>query len=474
MKKIISIVLTLSMLLSFMCFTQAGAVDSAVQGGFNIDSTGDESGLDGALENFNPDLISISADDVFKLLNEGKFNGIETLFSWSAENSKFSSEVEYVIDFLYNSSYELMWATQVTGEDGFGIKGDIALSLANANVHLRRILNQKYGGQNLFLKSNNPSVKDVDDYATAIASFIYNLLYPTNGEYKKIEIEFPGTQTVSDDTFYGTIVEKSGLDDVLQHNWCNQPYVNFKTVLNVIGVDLDNVLASEFLDGFRLGKKIIEHVITKFLNVGPINYFLDLIWAYSRAYNIVLYEPTMALLNMKVSARVADTNKPEMTVEDLKSLTGLANFIFNDFDNADTTKLQFMCMPIRRFGMAKDTTELFLMLFTYFNFNSRVANNAELLKDNSALKAIFGSDAVGAAFYSSTFLANYQAKDGTATNLAGFIESFSAMYQETLDNAPTDIFNSIKRTLEKIFKFIVDYFDNLFKLLTGEKEFGQA
>lgn len=471
MKKLISILLTVSMLLSFACVAQVSAADSAVQGGFNIET--DDAGLDSALENFDPNSIIGSAEDVFTFLRDGKFDGIETLFSWSAENSKFSSEIEYVIDLLYNSKSEIMWGAHVADENGISIKGDIALVCANANVHLKRILNQKYGGQNLYLKSNNSSTKDADDYATAIASFIYNLLYPNGGEYKVIDVQFQGTQTVSEDTFYGTIVEKSGLDDILQYNWCNQPYMNFKPLLNVIGVDLDNILDSEYLDGFRLGKKVVKHVIEKFLNDGPVNYFLDLIWAYSRAYGVALYEPTVALFNLKISDRVADTSKQPMTVNDLKSLTGLVNFIFNNFTNTDTTKLQFMSMPVRRFGMAKDTTELFLMVFTYLNLNSRVSNNAQLLRNTDTFTEIFDEDAVGLAFYNSLFLAEYYAKDGTATDLNGFKDSFTGMYQDAIDNAPTDIFDSIKRTLQRILKFIADYFDNLFKILTGEKQFGE-
>ena len=473
MKKLISILLTLSMLVSFACFTQASAVDAVNQGGFNLGVLDGEQELGNALENFNPDSITASSNDVFALLEKGAFDSVDTLFTWSAENSNFDSEVDYVVDFFYNSKAELAWGNQVLDENGASIKGDVALTSANINAHLKRILNNKYGGQNLYLKNSNPSVKDADDYASAIATFIYNLINPTGGEYKKISIVFPGTETVSEDTFYGTIVEKSGLDDVLQYNWCNQSKINFKPVLYVIGIDFDDILDSEYLDGFRLGKKIVRYVIEKFLNAGPINYFLDLAWAYSRAYNASLYEPTMALLNMKIADRLSNTDKEAMTVEDLQTLTGLVNLIFNNFDSTDTSKLQFMTLPVRRIGMAKDTTEVFLVLLTYLNLNSRVGNNAQLLKNKSALTAIFGSDTVGAAFYDSVFLAEYKTNDGNPSTIEGFIDSYTAMYQDAIDHAPRDIIESVKRTLQKILKFIADYFDNLFKILTGEKQFGQ-
>ncbi len=484
MKKFLCIVLCLSMIMSFAGVAGAESVDAAIEGNFTLGTTVDgQEGFVSSLNNFDYTSIVTDASDVFQMADSGAFDDVQTLFKWSGNN--FRSEGAYVADFLYNYKQHLMWATHVSYVDDKGTpddtdddvlvngKNDLALVFADVNVYLKRILNNKYGGQNLFLKTID-GTPDCDDYATAIASFIHNLLYPTD-EYEIIEIEFPGTTTVSSDDFYGEIVSKSGMAEIIQYYWCNNKKgLDIKPLLYVLGVELQDVYESDYVDGLKLGKKVVSFVIEKILNVGPINYCFDLIWTYARTYHTYLREPTLALLGMRISDRVADETKQPMTMEDLDTLTGLANFIFNDFDITATDKLQFMTVPTARLGNSADTTELALFILTYLNMNVKYMNNESVLSSTTVPESIFGEDLLVTSFYKSLFLGEYTLKDGTpAEDIDAFVLGYSNMYTETIGSLPSDIFASIKRTLEKLFKFIADYFDNLFKLLTGEKNFGE-
>ena len=122
MKKLISILLTLSMLVSFACFTQASAVDAVNQGGFNLGVLDGEQELGNALENFNPDSITASSNDVFALLEKGAFDSVDTLFTWSAESSNFDSEVDYVVDFRRNDVSQPSASSVIKIDDGGVIK----------------------------------------------------------------------------------------------------------------------------------------------------------------------------------------------------------------------------------------------------------------------------------------------------------------------------------------------------------------
>ncbi len=483
MKKFICIVLCLSMMLSFAGIAGAANIDAVNQGNFNLGPLDGESGFAEALNNFDYTSIATDATDVFKMVDDGKLEDLQPHINLD-ESYSLDYAATYVEDLQYNVTSELTWGRHVTYTNDNGTpddadddiivnpKSDISLAFSNVDVYLKRILNSKYGGQNLFLKTND-GTPDCDDYATAIASLLYNLFYPTeNNEYVTIEIEFPGTQTVSKDDFYTEIVKKSGLDNILQYYWCNNSFLNINPVLYTLGVELDDMLEDDYKYGLNMGIRILSSVIEKILNVGPLNYALDLIWAYSRTYHLFLREPTIALFSIRIAERSSKTDMQPMTVQDLQTLGGLANFIFNDFDAQATDKLHFLLVPTARFGASRDTTELFLYVLTYLNINVKYLNNAEILRNSTVVSDIFGEDTLVSSFFKGLFLGEYTLRDGSPTDIDGFILGYSDMYKETIDMLPDDVFSSIKRAIEKILKWIADYFDNLFKILTGEKEFG--
>ncbi len=424
MKKIISLLLALVMI--FTCFMSVGAADES-----------ESSKLDDILND-------ITNMDNFKNAVSNATSGFEFPEEGSIEVDQMIAEglitgemLGISVDYLYNNTNELFW------KDVSVTKDDISLAKANMNTYLKRALTEKYGGFKLFSMKNNAASK----YATKIANFLGNLFYP---DFQEVTINFQASETVDEDVFYGEIVEKSGFSTILQYNWCNQGRFDFRPLLETWGLDLDNILNSEYKDGFRLGKKILKYAINKFMSEGPVNAAMEILNIYSKSYMLYLYDATVALFSMKIAAGVVDPS-------DLTTVDGLLNLVFNNNDPSDTSKLQFVTMPSKRFRIAKDTTELFLYFIIYANINCRYKNNNEVINgwknhiDDSRIDTMIDVLLKG--------------------DLTVFVNDLANLFKENLENTPNDLFTSIANTISKFFKMIADYFDNLFAIITGEKEF---
>lgn len=419
MKKAISLFLALAMIFSCMSFSVSAEESSALDDILN-DVTN--------MENFENAVLNSSSGFVFP---EGDMEVDQMIEEGLIEGEMLGISVDY----LYNSSNQLFWSNVSVSKD------DVALAMGNLNTYLRRELNDKYGGFNLFTMVDNKA----SIYATNIANFLGNLFYP---DFTPVTIQFTSSETVTEDEFYGAIVEKSGFGDILQYNWCNQGRVDFRPLLEIWGLDLDNVLKSEFKDGYRLGKKLIPAVINKFLSEGPVNALAEIINIYSKSYIVYLYDAMVALFSMKISAGVVDP-------EELKTMEGLVNLIVNNNNPDDLSKLQFVTMPTKRFRIAEDKTELFLYLLLYANINCRYKNNTEVINSmkgdderiNTMIDVLLKGD------------------------LNDFVMDLGDLFKENLQEAPNDIFTSLINTIAKYIQKIMNYFDNLFAIITGEKEF---
>ncbi|MBQ8503597.1 MAG: hypothetical protein IJ491_04890 [Clostridia bacterium] len=428
MKKAISLILALSMLLScFMCFT-ASAEDVVTEESSQLDDILNDITN---MENFENAVLNSSSG--FEFPEEGDIEVDQMI----AEGLIAGEMLGISVDYLYNNTNELFWANVDVTKD------DVAIAMGNLNTYLRRELVEKYGGFNLFSMENNAA----SVYATNIANFLGNLFYP---DFAEVTIQFEGSETIDEDDFYGTIVEKSGFGDILQYNWCNQGRFDFRPLIEIWGLNVDNVLKSEFKDGYRLGKKLIPAVINKFMSEGPINALVDIINIYSKSYVAFLYDATVALFTAKISAGITDP-------EELKTMEGLVNLIVNNNNPDDATKLQFVTMPTKRFRIAKDKTELFLYLIIYSNINCRYKNNTYVIED---IKAGIDDDRIKSMI--DVLLRG---------DLTAFVADLGNLFKENLEAAPDDIFTSFANTIAKFFKKIADYFDTLFAIIMGEKEF---
>lgn len=462
MKKMLSLLLAVTMLVTCVFSFNVSAADAAEEGGFGFKLSefmaSDESisAFKDAINNYDPDKMPApDVEDIEGLIKSGAINNCNML--------------GVTVDFLYNSTNDLEWARLYeldengnviyTDENGVEIppsaggqpklaitKGDLALANANLNVYLKRLISNAYGGQALFTEEN----------ATALTNILGRLFYPN---YEDQTIKFPGTQTISEKDFYKLIIEKSEFGTLLNSNWCQVPRMQFKPVLALFGLNPDDVFESEYRDGNLLAQKLLPAAVNKFISSGPIAFILDLVWAYSRAYSSILYEPTLALFSLKV-------NQGNISYEEMKTFDGLVNLIANDNNRTDMSKLQLLSTPTRRFAMAKDTTELFLYMLVYLNLNCRFENNG----------AVFESYAKS--------VNNLKLEDTDKTRIKNIIDGLLSgrldllvddlgeLYSANIVEFPNDIKSSFRNTLIKFFQKIIDFFDNWYKILTGEKEFG--
>ena len=353
------------------------------------------------------------------------------------------------VDYLYNSTEQLYWKDVAISKD------DLTIASANINTYLKRIVREKYGDNKLYsMEKNEYGVPTASYYATKIANFLGNLFYP---DFVGVTIEFEGTETVSEDAFYSAIVRQSGFGDLLQNNWCNQGIVDFRPMLETWGLLSENILASEYKSGYRLGKKLVAAAINKFISEGPVAAFMDILQKYSRSYNTYIYESTVALFRLKLAAG-------EVDLEELGSLHELFNIAFNANNPEATDKLQFVQMPTDRFARAQDKTELFLYVLLYSNINAQYKNNIDVIEGYKA-------------HINSSTLTDEQKSNINAMldallkgDVSELVTKLSSLVLYNIQETPNDWKNALKNAIAAFFKKIVDYFDNLFKILSGEKE----
>ena len=435
MKKFLSILLALTLLMGTLVCIPAYAADEVIEEGTEGEVTEEPGKLDEIIgditnmENFQNAVINSSSGFVFPEDGEEDIN--KMIAGGLIEGEMLGLSVDY----LYNGTGELFWKNVTVSKD------DITLAKANLNTYLKRVLNEKYGGFNLYTMENNAASIN----ATKIANFLGHMFYP---DFRDVTIQFEGNETIREDQFYETILEKSGFADVLQYNWCNQGRFDFRPVLQTWGLNLGNVLESEYKDGMRLGKKLLPAVINKFMSEGPVNAALDIINTYSKSYLFYLYDATVALFTQKISAGIIDPT-------DLETMDGLLNLVVNNNNPDDTSKLQFVTLPTKRFKASKDTTELFLYIILYSNINCRYKNN------EAVVEGYKGEDA----------RVNSMIDVLLKGDITEFVLDLSNLFAENITQTPNDIFSSLKNTISKFIQKIADILDQWFKILTGEAQF---
>ncbi len=437
MKRIISTLLAMIMIMG--CFT-CGLTALAGEGSKLDDILNDASNM----QNFQNSILGggvgfdYSAKDAYydvdKMIEDGKVGG--QMLGMSVDN-------------LYNGTEPLYWKDVSVSKD------DLTIASANINAYLKRILKEKYGNFKLFsMEKNQYGIPHASYYATKIANFLGNLFYP---DFVDVTISFEGTETVAEDDFYAAIVRQSGFAELLQNNWCNQGSVDFRPMLETWGLVSENILESEYKSGYRLSKKLVAAVINKFISEGPVAAFMSILQVYVRSYNTYLYDATAALFNLKLASG-------DVTLPELESLHELFNMVFNNNDPEATDKLQFVQMPTERFARAADKTELFLYVIMYSNINAQYENNNAVIDGYKS--KINSADLSGEEKSNINAMIDAILK-GDATEL---VNKLSDLVMHNIKETPDDWFNALKSALAAFFKKIVDYFDNMFKILTGEKE----
>ena len=387
MKKILCLILSLTLLVSSLSIG-AFADDDSDKMNFNFDlselvtDTINETDFKKALENYN---FNGDIPDDCKT-PEGQYD-IEKLVTSGTASNVYMFGLS--IDFLYNSDEKLLWTKLPASGDPYctnckkafkadavsnkicpdcgktlkidTIYNDMALACGNLNFCLKKIFNKYCEGNKLYTEEN----------ATKICNIIGHLLF-TNYTDQNIGFDIPLVEDNEENVnlFYDTIAEKSGLKELIQKNWCNSPRLNYKPLLYTLGVNFEDfpVPDRDIYDAKYVSRILLSSIISSVMKYGPVNYLLDVIWAFSRTYAIFLYEPIKALFNVKISSGLIQE-------DELKTFKGLLNLIFTNNNPADTSKLQFVTPPSRRFANSVDTTELFLYVIIYLNLVGKNGNN---------------------------------------------------------------------------------------------------
>ena len=426
MKKFIALLLSLVMILSSF------AVSASAETG-SIGDLVDDINFEEALKDFNADGMELPED----YLDENYQYDMEALLQSGALNNM--NLFGLTVDFLYNSSEDLFWATLSVQ------KSDLAIARGNLNMYLMRVLKNHFGGDKLYTAKN----------AEAIINFIGHLI---NEDFTDTNVVF-NSEPVSEAVFYKTVVDFSGLDVVIQHNWCDNPNMNFKPLMYALGVSLGNLLERDFKDGQILAETIVKAVITQNLEVGPVNYLLDLLSAMSRTYGMCMLEPLKALLQSKLTRGV-------ITEEELSTMRGLLNLIFNNNNPDDTSRLQLITPPTYRFAIAKDSTEVFLYLLVYLNLVGRYKSNPQVVSG-------YKTDISESTILTQTEKERVSAViDGVFLgDLTGIVAMMGDLTVENMEEGKNDLWTKFVTFLSDMIKKFIGLFDKIYQSLIN---FGKA
>lgn len=470
MKKILCLVLSLTLLLSSLGIS-AFADDGNDKMNFNFDlnelitDSINEVDFKKALENYN---FNGDIPDDCKT-PEGQYD-IEKLVTSGTASNVYMFGLS--IDFLYNSDEKLLWAKLPACEDPYcteckksfkadsvpdkkcpdcgkalkinTIYNDMALACGNLNFCLKKIFNKYYEGNKLYTEEN----------ATKICNIIGHLLF-TNYTDQNIGFDIPLVEDNEDNVnlFYDTIAEKSGLKELIQRNWCNVPSLNYKPLLYTLGVNFEDFPAPDrdIYDAKYVSRILLNSIVSSIMKIGPVNYLLDVIWAFSRTYAIFLYEPVKALFNVKISSGLIQE-------DELKTFKGLLNLIFNDNNDKDTSKLQFVTPPVRRFANSTDTTELFLYVIIYLNLVGKNGNNPTVVsgfKDSINANSMFEDS-------DKKYLVSIV--DGLfCGNLSELVPMLANYFVENISDLKDSMWQKFVKMIKNLIKNFIGVFDKIYK-----------
>lgn len=479
MKKVLCVILSITLLFSSLGVLASAAAEGNTNTGFDFNLSDlvkdnvNEEGFKNALQDYTFNENDIP--DEFK--NEGKYDMEKLIQSGTADKVYMFG---LSLDFMYNSDEKLFWSKLPSGDSfycpacqktykadkvpdrlcpecGAALKNetiynDMALACGNLNLFFKNLLNNHYSGKDLLTAEN----------ATKICNIIGHLFFP---DYVDQEIGFtiPLAEDNADE-FYNAIAEKSGLANLIQLNWCNNYNLNIKPLLYTLGVNFENfpVLERDIRDGKIVARILLKAIVNAILNQGPVNYLLDVIWAFSRTYSVYLYEPVKEIFKLKIARNM-------ISEEELKTIKGLLNLIFNDNDPSNTEKLQFITPPTRRFAYAESKTELFLYVIIYLNLVGKNGSNPTVVEK---MKADINSN---------TMLTDTE-KSRLSTIIGGLfcgqlnemVPMLANVFIDNISDIKTSMWQSFVKLIKNFIHNIVAAFDKVYQNLKNFGNWGKA
>ena len=380
----------------------------------------------------------------------------------------------YTYDFLYESGSLVDWSKLDIRFEKMGLpaqstRESISLAVGNMNSFLKRVMNSYFLGEKLY----------TEEYALDLINFFGKLIY---ADFEPVTKAFDNTTTPNEFDFYEIVAEKSGIAKLIQQNWCNSG-VDFKPFLRALGVDLSDIVNSDFKKGLPIAKALIQGAVNTLIGLGPLEFAIQVLETFSSAYSSVLYEPTVELFADKIKQgkpvrEGGNVTRVAYTADELKSVQGLLSYAFDGILDYD-----FFKYPDARVGGSAEAPERLLYLMMYFAINYRYNSNKSFVDGISANITNF---LIGGGRYSRAGYTYEEIVDitGRITKMVDIIfkgditldsvEMLSGLTQENLDATPDDILTQIRNWFVKLVRKVTDYIDYLFKLFSGEIKYGES
>ncbi len=419
-------------------------------------------------------VVGVSAADGYAAKNPIT-DSFSTYNEYEAEN-KDKTVYGFDYDFIYDTSESYVDWKKLDirfEEGGFPIQStreSISLGIGNMNSYLKRLMNSFFLGGKLY----------TDEYAVDLINFFGKLVNPN---FEPVSKAFESNTTPNEYDFYDLIAVKSGLADVIQTNWIDAG-IEFKNFLVAFGVDLSDIVSTDFVKGKPVARVLIMSIINTLLGYGPLEYAIRTLETLSASYSSSLYRATTSLFSMKISQGKpqkqsnGQIKRVEYSVDELKSVQGLLTYAFDGIIDYD-----FFRFPDAKIATTSDRAEKLLFLMIYFAINYKYNDNAAVV-DGFADK-IYDFFCEGKRYktggYDKKRITEVVQNISKMIDIAlkgdislESIDMLDSLMEENLDKAPDDILTQVKNWLSKIMRKIADYFDYLLKLFTGEIKYGES
>ncbi len=380
----------------------------------------------------------------------------------------------YTYDFLYESGRMVDWTKldikfEKSGFPARSTPESISLALGNMNSFLKRVMNNYFIGDKLY----------TEEYAVDLINFFGKLVNPY---FETVDKAFEDNVTPNEYDFYEIVAEKSELAKVIQSKWCNTN-IDFKSFLVAFGVDLSDVINSDFKKGEPVAKALIQGAVNTLIGLGPLEYAIKILETLSSSYSSVLYEPAIALFEGKIARGKPVRNGGTVTrvnysTDELKSVQGFLSYAFDGIIDYD-----FFKYPDARVGGSAGAPERLVYLMMYFAINYRYNSNKAFVDGLSSKISNFliGGGRYSRAGYSYNEIVEVTGKISKMVDIIfkgditlDSVAMLSDLTQENVDATPDDILTQLKNWLAKLVRKITDYIDYIFKLFTGEIKYGES
>lgn len=341
-------------------------------------------------------------------------------------------------------------------------KTELSLARANMNLYLKRIISNYWGGGKFYTNEN----------IVAISNFIGSLINPNFVLLEK------GSRPIDDNvkmdayTFFGKIVELSGLGTLLDANWCKQSRVDFLPLMAALGVQTEYLLTGEKEEGYYVARRLLTDMFSEFFSA-PLSYVLNVLWAFSKEYSTSYLDAFKALFTMRRS-QVGDS----YTEESFATVTGAFNFLSEAVDSVlnkmngseKGDSIVFAEIPAKRIAIAQDQDEVFLMTVCYLNINRAYGNNETALKNvwssfENGVKNTLTEEELSTV---KSFYSDYV--QGNLTMKSFLYDMLDTVTNTNAGQFGNDIMNSLKTSIANLLKKFVNAIDNFVRIILGERD----